>query len=89
METEQLLERWSANKDRPHWIQANRHDLAAATGLDIPERLHEIEAWLDGYKAHVTRRLREAAKADEPEAADSEAATETKTDSDAEETDTE
>lgn len=60
MSTKQLLDRWSENKDRLHWIQANRHEIEAATGVEVPKRLHEIEAWLDGHKPVVTRKLREA-----------------------------
>jgi len=56
--TDDLLEQWEANNHRLHWIQRHRDELQQATGLSIPYRLHELEAWLDGHKGVVTRKLR-------------------------------
>ena len=68
MSTKQLLDRWSENNDRLHWVKANRAELEAATGCDIPGRLHELEDWLTTHKAVVTRKLREAADGDDADA---------------------
>lgn len=79
MSTKQLLDRWSENNDRLHWVQANRAELEEATGLTIPSRLHELENWLTPQrKGAVTRKLRDAVDGDgddgETEDADAEAA---------------
>lgn len=58
---DELLEQWSENNDRLHWIQTHRSELQEATGLTIPDRLHELQNWLDGHKSVVTRQLREQA----------------------------
>lgn len=73
MSTKQLLDRWSANQDRPHWIQENRQELMDATGLDIPYRLHEIDAWLTpGRKGAITRKLRKLTEPDDTDTDDTE-----------------
>lgn len=80
MSTKELLDRWSANNDRPRWIQKNRKELTEATGVDIPYRLHKIDAWLGNpsNKAAVTRKLRELIADAEAETA----TTDTDTDAD-------
>jgi len=72
MSTKQLLDRWSENNDRLQWVQANRHELEEAAGVTIPDRLHEIEDWLDGHKAVVTRKLREAVDGEDADTDESE-----------------
>jgi len=63
--TDTLREQWAANNDRLHWIQAHREELQNATGLTIPGRLHELDAWLDGYKGVVTRKLPDQTETDD------------------------
>lgn len=60
--TDDLLQRWHANKSRPAWVRRHSDELEtaadlAAADLEIPQSLPDIEDWLAGYKSVVTRRL--------------------------------
>lgn len=70
MSTNNLLVRWKSHNDRLHWIKENREELEAATGLSIPNRMHELENWLDGHKGVVTRKLKAAETTAEAETAE-------------------
>ena len=48
---------WSQHKHRPAWVQRHRDALEAATDLEIPQSLPEIQQWLTRYMGVVTRRL--------------------------------
>lgn len=49
--------RWHEHKDRPAWVRRHRDELEAATGLDIPQNLAELDLWLNRYKAVMTRKI--------------------------------
>jgi len=68
--TETLLEQWDENNDRLHWIQAHSEELEAATGVSIPDRLHELDEWLETHKGVVTRKLREQTESDDQDGDD-------------------
>lgn len=61
-----LSERWEANKDRPAWVQANREELQAATGVDIPRARSQI-AGSPGKKGAITKKLTEEDNEDDNE----------------------
>lgn len=54
-----LSERWEANKDRPAWVQANRDELAEATGMHVPRSRSNISTFLGSKKGAVTKKLNE------------------------------
>ncbi|GGO03493.1 hypothetical protein [Haloarcula pellucida] len=51
-------ETWQQYNDRPAWVRRHREALMDATGLEIPQDLAAVDDWLDRYKAHMTRKLR-------------------------------
>lgn len=58
MDTETLFDQYTANNARPAWIRRHRDELQAATGLEIPQHLADIENdWLPRYKSVLTRKL--------------------------------
>lgn len=48
---------WQEYNDRPAAVRRHRSELQAATGLDIPRNLAEIEDWLSTHKSAMTRKL--------------------------------
>lgn len=60
---EELLEEWESGEStglRPARVQILRTDLMTVTGLIIPHRRSELEAYLDRFQGQITRKLREA-----------------------------
>lgn len=69
---EDLYEEWTngeQNGMRTRRVQEVRDDLSAAIGMQVPQRRHEIENWLETMRTSgtITRKLRRASEATDDE----------------------
>jgi hypothetical protein len=78
MNAEELWEEWTDGEEngmRPQRVQQVREDLQEVIGLPIPERVHEIESWLEAMHGAgvITRKLEGAATEGDAEGSDDDA----------------
>jgi hypothetical protein len=66
MEQSTLAEQWADNNHRLQWIVDVREELERHTDLNesIPRRKSELDAFLDRYKATISRQLNESGETD-------------------------
>lgn len=67
MNARDLLDEWEAGTTglRTARAQALRHELAEHTGMFIPHSRSGLESYMERMKGQITRKLREAAEAEE------------------------
>lgn len=68
MKAEELYNEWTEGESsgvRPARVQELRDELRRHTGLAVPRRVPEIESWLPRMKGQITKKLKQAAQADE------------------------